>query len=541
MINAELNHNPYLLQTQVKFNGQSPRINCQVEKYQNKTLKDWIEKVPQIFHDEMNGYDFDLYFTGTKSDYENLCDTFLQAEISQEMVRLFHKNELEDAETKSQYIDSLIQWLRENPNRKFDFNVFYSDNTDLFEGAYPYIIINGSATESIHSQVSMELIKNINELQNAVLTNTPILFFIDPKLTKEFRKDLMQVLKRKDVKQNQLFFMIHPQLNADQIERVIIDLGVEKPQIVTSYDSDEVLNFLCDYPITEFVRESIIIFEEIIGNLSEVLDSENKNSEIQNAEIHAVISDIESQISLLKEVDLSFTERDNLNAELLFSDSVRDLEDQIIKWKNRKIKVVGELDCDVAAADYNSDVDRFMSAFSSSVNDTYKLIAKEILSLFRKQYAKQGLELDFEPNDIELKDPVMYQPVSLIDELLSLKEVTYEEQKYDVMSLFRISGTAELKEPLRVVTCYYSQWRKRTLEIIIPAAKSIVRKNAEQLCDYYNELAESFHKHLSEMIVMQESEKEKVLAQLSDDERKLQEDNDWLAEFKDKLVRIERG
>lgn len=144
MINAELNHNPYLLQTSVMFNGHPPRINSQVEKYDAITLKDWIEKVPQIFHDEMNGYDFDLNFTGTKSDFETLCDTFTRAGITNDMVRLFHKNELEDAETKSAAIDSLIQWLRDNPNRKFDFDAFYAANEELFEGSYPYIVINGT-------------------------------------------------------------------------------------------------------------------------------------------------------------------------------------------------------------------------------------------------------------------------------------------------------------------------------------------------------------------------------------------------------------
>ena len=199
MINAELTHNPYLLQTTVKFNGQIPRINSQVEKYERVTLKDWIEKVPMIFHDEMNGYDFELSFTGTKSDFESLQRTFQIAGISQDMVRLFHKNELEDAETKSLAIDHLIQWLSENPNRKFDFRSFYEQNTDLFESAYPYIIINGHATEAIHPQVSAEVVKNAQELQNTVLTNTPILFFIDPKSTKEFREDLVSILYRKDV------------------------------------------------------------------------------------------------------------------------------------------------------------------------------------------------------------------------------------------------------------------------------------------------------------------------------------------------------
>ena len=38
MIKAELIHNPYLLETTVRFNGKEPRINCQIEKYENQAL-----------------------------------------------------------------------------------------------------------------------------------------------------------------------------------------------------------------------------------------------------------------------------------------------------------------------------------------------------------------------------------------------------------------------------------------------------------------------------------------------------------------------
>ena len=89
--------------------------------------------------------------------------------------------------------------------------------------------------------------------------------------------------------------MIHPQLKADQVRRVITDLGVEHPQIVSTYSDEVILMYFRDYPITEYVRESIIIFEEKVTAISAILAEENKASEIQNAEIHAIIW------SLLKE------------------------------------------------------------------------------------------------------------------------------------------------------------------------------------------------------------------------------------------------
>ena len=59
MISAELNYNPYLLETEVRFNGNPPRINSLVEKYQGKKLQTWVGDLPGIFYDEMNGYNFD--------------------------------------------------------------------------------------------------------------------------------------------------------------------------------------------------------------------------------------------------------------------------------------------------------------------------------------------------------------------------------------------------------------------------------------------------------------------------------------------------
>ena len=63
MMKAELNYNPYLLETSVKFNGQAPRINSLVEKFQNSSLQKWVHRIPDIFYDEMNGFDFELDFS----------------------------------------------------------------------------------------------------------------------------------------------------------------------------------------------------------------------------------------------------------------------------------------------------------------------------------------------------------------------------------------------------------------------------------------------------------------------------------------------
>lgn len=91
MINAELSYNPYLMETQIRFNGQAPRVNSLVEKYQDMNLQGWINKIPKIFYDEMNGFYFELDFSGTQLDYEDLCNAFRRIWITEESVPIVHK------------------------------------------------------------------------------------------------------------------------------------------------------------------------------------------------------------------------------------------------------------------------------------------------------------------------------------------------------------------------------------------------------------------------------------------------------------------
>ena len=93
MIKADLSYNPYLNETDIRFNGKKPRINSLVEKYQDEVLQKWISKIPNIFYDEMNGYDFELDFSGTKLDFDELKKAFQDQGVTEDLVQIFHKNQ----------------------------------------------------------------------------------------------------------------------------------------------------------------------------------------------------------------------------------------------------------------------------------------------------------------------------------------------------------------------------------------------------------------------------------------------------------------
>ena len=540
MISAELLHNPYLLQTAVKFNGKSPKINSQIEKYESARLKDWAEKIPEIFYNEMNGYDFDLNFTGTKADYEEVKKSFLAAGVSLDSVRLFHKNELEDADTKSYEIDDLIKWLRNTPNRRFDFDKFWKDNALLFEGTYQYIVVGESFTESPLPDVTLETVNSANELKSTLLINTPILFCINKATIKQFRPNLLALLSRKDVRQNQLFFLIHPQLDSNQVKRVICDLGVEVPQIVSSYDDEAIRLYFCSYPMTDFIYESIKVLENSVKEISDDLDIENKKSALINAEIHNEINRYEESLERLKDVDKGFTERDNFNVPDQFLALQLNLINRIKNWRNRKTKVTGDYESELAAKEFDIDLQRFVDEFSEAIIAAYGAAGDQILQAFRSSYSIQGLDKGYSPGDCTLSilPPCQYR--SLQADFLAMKIVSFTDPKADIFNVF-LKVPKEERESIRVVTCYYEQWRSKAIESLEDITAEYVKQAAESLRDYYDTLAEAFHFHLTELITQQTEAKEKVSLQLSEDERKLQEDNDWLRTFWDKLDHLKKG
>ena len=540
MIKAELIHNPYLLSTEVRFNEQAPKINCQIEKYEKMPLKDWADKVPGIFYDEMNGYDFDFYFTGTVPDFNEIQAAFKAAGVSPEQVRLFHKNEIEDSETKSAEIDTLLEWLRQHPNRKFNYDEFREKNQELFEVSYPFIIIGGAAPEKMGMSISPEVIESAQELVNTDLSSTPIVFYIEETKRKKIRKDLTTLMGRRDVHQEQLFFMIDPSMNIEQVSRVISDLGVVNPQIVDRYDAEEIISYFRNYPVTEYVRNAIAVFSEMAEQIQDILTVENRESVITNAGVHNEIDRLEKEIGALKESDEFFVQRDNYALSPQFALARQELENQLYRWKNRKTKITGEYEAEKAAEEYSGYIDRALTAFFNAVNSAYSAAGQDIDNSFSASYCKAGIDLEFLPSGIQLSDSKSFPFPEIKNEFLKMEEISFQEAKNDFFGLFKITSE-ENSEPVRVVTSYLDQWRSKAAETALPDADKLIEDDFSNLVTYYDLMAEAYHDHLMELLEKKNREKDEVAAQLSDDEKRLQEDNDWLTEVQDQLQNIERG
>ena len=60
----------------------------------------------------MNGYDFELDFSGTTEDYADLVSDFQKKGVSSIDIYLFHKNELESWSIKQVCMDELLEWRK---------------------------------------------------------------------------------------------------------------------------------------------------------------------------------------------------------------------------------------------------------------------------------------------------------------------------------------------------------------------------------------------------------------------------------------------
>ena len=540
MANAELQYNPYLLETEVKFNGQDPKINSQIEKYEKQLLADWVREVPKMFYDEMNGYDFDLFFSGTEYDFQKLQQTFISLGVTPDQVRLIMRNELEDAEIKSNEIRELIEWLRENRNRQFDFDDFCDANRSLLEETFSCIVIRGKDEVPKDLTFSLENVKSVDEIAGTNLTYVPVVFVIEAETIQLFRNDLLALLGRKDVEQNQLFFCISPIMDKEYVVRFISDLGIEEPQIISRIDDGNVATYIKNYPMVAYVGEVIRVFEDKVKTLDDHLKAKNEQSVIENAEVYEQISELDDVIEKIKASDMCFADLDNYSEGNRFNDLKIELEEMIRKWKSRKTKVVGDVEIDRNSTEYEQEIARYLGEFYRKAIEHFGFEKEKIEREFSEIYLRQPLDSEYKPEGLEVIIPDNVEVNGIKSVLLELQEERYEE-KTDFLDFFKANSSTEPKELVRVVTCYLEKWREKAIELVIPVVEQYISESQENLKGYYNELVRKYHAKLSELHELKVNEKTGIASQLSEEERMLQADNDWLVVIKNQLARIERG
>lgn len=540
MVKIDLNYNPYLPETTVLFNGQKPRINSRVEQYLSEKIQEWIDEMPEIFHDEMNGYGFELIYSGTKDDYNRIKEAFSKKGVTEDEVKFFFKNELDPAAKKNQLLHELLTWLDSNRNARFNFDDFKAENENVLVASYSFLMINGLNARTVEifgEKVSLENVTEISEIKNTDLTETPIVIFFTPESEKSSR-EFLDFLKRKDdVKDNQLFFCISRDLNKAQIERVIIDYGISNPTIIEKLDDEHINKYFEIYSLTNHVKNVLDVFRNEIYRIQSELD--DANEKLKNSEIYNQINSIDNDISRLKDSDELFVQRDNLSMPNEFSDILNTFSEQIMGWRKKKTKTIDAGEAEKMAIDFDSDLEKIVQKSIEAIKRATELKKIEIDNTFNQWFRNANVDSEYNPkvmfsgtmDELELKP--------LHDEFMELKTEQMVDAKTDFFS--RLRGNADKQEKVLEVTYSYEIWRNKAYCTISPIIKDLENKMFSALSHYYDDLSALYHSHIEELLCGKESEKEIKSQKLSDDEKILQVDNDWFAELKDKIHLIERG
>jgi len=542
MVKTELSYNPYLREMIVKFNGQAPRVNSLVEKYQTKKLQDWIELLPQIFHDEMNGYDFEFDFSGIRSDFEKIRETFFKAGVTEEQVSFFYKNELEAPVDKNKRVNELLEWLDKNRNRRFDYDEFKDKYKEFLDAPYSFVTVHGGSVSSITlsgKDISIENIDDVDEISSTDLTYTPVVMYVDSSDNTENRKNLQSIICRDDISNKQLFFCIGVYVNKAQTERIIYDLGIKEPIVVNDLSDERINEYFEDYPLTEYIKTFLDIFRKETTRISDILDAENRRSQELNYEIHQKIGRYDNDIKALKKADELFVQRDNFVVPEEYEKLITEFAQKVSDWRKKKTKTTSQEEALRMAEEFETELARFYDEYVSEIDNVSVKKSDEIDKMFSNWFGYTMVDTDYTPDVDCTYEAIDYNSLSLKERFMKIKTEQYIDPKNGLLNLFK--GSNETKEKVLETTYTYENWRTFAMEEYDPLCKRVADEWTRFLSKYYSILAETYHKHISELITEITKQKNEISAQLSGDERLLQEDNDWLTALLDQIHTIERG
>ena len=537
MVTAELSHNPYLLWTDAQFNGHEPRINSPIEKYEGRPLVEWVEKVPRIFHDEMNGYDFDFKFTGTDSDFEKLCAAFKARGIDQGSVRITRKGGYKDVTTKMRGIAELLEWLNQHRNRRFDYEGFIDANSDALDCSMPYIIIQDDPLHIELPFANVEIVGSAYDLASTDLTHIPILITVDRTNRLIFRKELQHLLDRLDIEQRQLFILIHPDIDKERSVRVITDLGVDNPQVVDEPDDARIIAYINDYPAMDYTRNVIRLLRDALEGAKEVFTKVDRFGKATNVGAKNEINTLERRLDLLKDALAQIRDKD-FSPFIEFDGAEELLEGQITTWRNRKSSVSGHDQVVKTALDFAADLQAFVRSFKINIKSLMDSSKSEIEQSLAEIYEASGAHpLQLSDTAFQLREVELVLP-DMATMLGSLTETSYISTRNDFFGLFAAIGdSASDKTPIEVANL--ETWRSLVRETLTPLVHKYEHQCRDVLRDYQAALVQTYSHQLKASIDEFVKAKERASSRLSSTAQRLQEDSDWLDEFEERLSAIE--
>lgn len=544
MVKVELKYNPYVLETKVYFNGQLPKINSQIEKFENKRLFVWSDKLLDILYSEMNGYDFDLDFSGTKADYEKIKYIIEKKHLNSE-IRLNFVNRLEEAAKKCRRFKEMITWLKRSAIEEFHFPEFWEINQEyMIENNLLYVLVDKKVADfSIEDlDVNVDSIDSISQLPENI-GFYPVLLVLDADKEAEFRQNLLALLQRKDLIADQIFILISENVNLAYNIRLINDLGLKQPQFIHSIDSPLIYDYFENYVRIDFLFKALKILETQKDMTSSKLDQKFETMEQNNREIFEKISKLDKEIA---DIQLAIEQFENWHLVMYkneFEKLYVQLNETITHWKSRTKQIRNDSEAEKMMKELQGLTEKSLFEFKNAANRLFDDKLSELMNIFSRLYKDSNIQDSFYVHSRNELIISKYEVKNFSEKLRVLRQerLVPKEDIFGLINRIVKNEQNKIQELVPDITYDLDKFREIACNETLPIAQNLLTDIENRLQSIQLYIVDEYKTHLSTILNEKLLEKANEANQLSASEKHLQDKKDWLIEFSGQLSEIERG
>lgn len=544
MVKVELKYNPYVLETKVYFNGQLPKINSQIEKFENKRLFVWSDKLLDILYSEMNGYDFDLDFSGTKADYEKIKYLIKKNHLNSE-IRLNFVNRLEEAAKKCRRFKEMITWLKRSSIEEFHFLEFWEINQEyMIENNLLYVLVDKKVADfSIEDlDVNVESIDSISQLPENI-GFYPVLLVLDADKEAEFRQNLLALLQRKDLIADQIFILISENVNLAYYIRLINDLGLKQPQFIHSIDSPLIYDYFENYVRIDFLFKALKILETQKDMTSSKLDQKFETMKQNNREIFEKISKLDKEIA---DIQLAIEQFENWHLVMYkneFEKLYVQLNETITHWKSRTKQIRNDSEAEKMMNELQGLTEKSLFEFKNAANRLFDDKLSELMNIFSRLYKDSNIQDSFYVHSRNELIISKYEVKNFSEKLRVLRQerLVPKEDIFGLINRIVKNEQNKIQELVPDITYDLDKFREIACKETLPIAQNLLIDIENRLQSLQLYIVDEYKTHLSTILNEKLLEKANEANQLSATEKHLQDKKDWLIEFSGQLSEIERG
>ncbi len=544
MVKVELKYNPYVLETKVYFNGQLPKINSQIEKFENKRLFVWSDKLLDILYSEMNGYDFDLDFSGTKADYEKIKYLIEKNHLNSE-IRLNFVNRLEEAAKKCRRFKEMITWLKRSSIEEFHFPEFWEINQEyMIENNLLYVLVDKKVADfSIEDlDVNVESIDSISQLPKNI-GFYPVLLVLDADKEAEFRENLLALLQRKDLIADQIFILISENVNLAYYIRLINDLGLKQPQFIHSIDSPLIYDYFENYVRIDFLFKALKILETQKDMTSSKLDQKFETMKQNNREIFEKISKLDKEIADIQSAIEQFENWHLVMYKNEFEKLYVQLNETITHWKSRTKQIRNDSEAEKMMKELQGLTEKSLFEFKNAANRLFDDKLSELMNIFSRLYKDSNIQDSFYVHSRNELIISKYEVKNFSEKLRVLRQerLVPKEDIFGLINRIVKNEQNKIQELVPDITYDLDKFREIACNETLPIAQNLLTDIENRLQSIQLYIVDEYKTHLSTILNEKLLEKANEANQLSAAEKHLQDKKDWLIEFSGQLSEIERG